>query len=758
MVRLPHPVVLMLLGVAVAAALTWVLPAGEFDRQVDPATGRRVVVAGTYHAVEAAPVGLLGTAVAVPRGIVAAAEVIAVVLLVGGAWVVVDRAGTLGRAVSALVRRFRRRGLWAIPVIAFLFALMGALENMGEEIIPLVPVLLLLGAGIGVDAIVVVAISVGAAAVGSAFGPTNPFQAGIAMKLAELPPLSGGALRLGMLLVGFGVWVLWTVRYAARNRLTPVEPASESDSGLTTRDGVILALAILPMFLYVYGALKLDWGFNELSGAFLISGIAIGLLARLGVAGTTETFLEGMQSMLPAAMMVGIARSISLVLEDGHIIDTILRWAGHPSWRGTRGGSGGADGTLPLDPSHSGSQRQRPCGVDDARPGPALRPPGSFPPSHGAGLPDRRRPDGTPRPDQRCPDGCLAGRQGPLPEMDPICIRRMDPAFACGGCWDPGGGVEPGGGWLMSGVPVAVVQAEVAPDLESGLARTASLAREAAAEGAKLVVFPETWLPGYPAWLDVCRDAALWDFPPVKAVFARMAANSVVVDGEAGKALGAIAAESGVTMVVGVIERVEAGPGRSTLYNSLLTYGPDGALLNHHRKLVPTYTERMVWGNGDAQGLQAVETPAGRVGGLICWEHWMPLARQAMHDSGEDIHVAAWPTAHEMHQVASRQYAFEGRCFVLAAGSLAYGRDLPPELEAHADRVPGPDTPVLRGGSAIIGPDGSYLVGPVYERTIILHAVLELDRVREEAMTLDVSGHYSRPDCLEFTVNRERRA
>jgi predicted amidohydrolase len=309
----------------------------------------------------------------------------------------------------------------------------------------------------------------------------------------------------------------------------------------------------------------------------------------------------------------------------------------------------------------------------------------------------------------------------------------------------------------MGSVAVAVVQAEVAPDLETGLTRTASLTSEAASEGAKLVVFPETWLPGYPAWLDVCRDAALWDYPPVKAVFARMAANSVVVEGDSGDAIAAVAVESGVTLVVGVIERVEAGPGRSTLYNSLLTYGPDGVLLNHHRKLIPTYTERMVWGNGDALGLKAVETPAGRVGGLICWEHWMPLARQAMHDTGEDIHVAAWPTAHEMHQVTSRQYAFEGRCFVLVAGSLAYGRDLPPELEPQADRVPGPDTLLLRGGSAIIGPDGSYLASPVYERVTTLHSVLELDWVREESMTLDVSGHYSRPDCLELTVHRGRR-
>lgn len=330
MFRLPHPIVLMLAGVAVAAALTWMLPAGEFDRRDDPATGRRVVVAGTYHAVDAAPVGLFQAAVAVPRGIVAAAEVIAVVLLVGGAWVVVDRAGTLGRAVRALVRRFRHRGLWAIPLVSLLFALMGALENMGEEIIALVPVLLLLGAGIGVDAVVVVAISVGAAAVGSAFGPTNPFQAGIALKLAELPPLSGAGLRLAMLAAGLAAWVGWTVRYAARNRTAPVAPAVDAGDRLTGRDALILALAILPMAFYVYGALALGWGFNELSGAFLASGVAIGLLARLGVAGTTETFLEGMQAMLPAALMVGVARSISLVLEDGRVIDTILHGLATP--------------------------------------------------------------------------------------------------------------------------------------------------------------------------------------------------------------------------------------------------------------------------------------------------------------------------------------------------------------------------------------------------------------------------------------------
>ena len=304
---------------------------------------------------------------------------------------------------------------------------------------------------------------------------------------------------------------------------------------------------------------------------------------------------------------------------------------------------------------------------------------------------------------------------------------------------------------------VAVVQAEVAPDVDAALERTAALARSAAEGGAQLIAFPETWIPGYPAWLDVCRDAALWDHQPVKEVFGRMAANSVAVPGPAADALAGIAREVGATLVVGVTERVDRGPGRGTLYNALLTFGPDGALLNHHRKLVPTYTERMVWGTGDADGLTAVDTPAGRVGGLVCWEHWMPLARQALHEAAEDVHVAVWPHAREMHQVASRHYAFEGRCYVLVAGSLMRASALPPELEPHPDRVRSPAQWVLRGGSAIVAPDGSYVAGPVYDEPCIVAAELDLGRIRQESMTLDVAGHYHRPDLFDFSPRRGRR-
>ena len=329
--RLPHPVILLIAGVAVCAALTWILPAGEYERRDDPATGRRVVVAGTFHSVEPAPVGPFAAVVAIPRGFAEAADVIGLVLFVGAAWFIVDRVGSLGRLISSLVASFGSRGLLAIPVVALFFAIMGALENMQEEIIPLVPALLVLGRGIGVNAVTVMAMSVGAAAVGSAFGPTNPFQAGIAMKLAQLPPMSAAPLRWTMFAAGVALWIAWTMWYGARNRDQDSRVGSR-DSKITrdevgpanARDFLILAIAIAPMAAYVYGAIVLGWGFNELSAGFIIAGCAAGLLGGLGVAGTTTVFFEGLQAMLPAAILVAVARSLSLVLTDGHATDSIL--------------------------------------------------------------------------------------------------------------------------------------------------------------------------------------------------------------------------------------------------------------------------------------------------------------------------------------------------------------------------------------------------------------------------------------------------
>jgi uncharacterized ion transporter superfamily protein YfcC len=333
--KLPHPIVLLIIGVALCAALTWVLPAGEYDRRDDPVTGRSVVVAGTYHRVAAAPIGPFAAAVAIPRGFVAAADVIGVVLFVGGAWVVVDRIGTLGRLIAALVSSSGGRGLIAIPIVSLFFATMGALENMQEEIIPLVPALLLLGRGLGVDAVSVVAMSTGAAFIGSAFGPTNPFQAGIAMKLAQLPQGSAAGLRWSTFAAAVALWVTWTVWHAARTRNREPEsvvPAPLThDSPIPTRtDYVIFCIAIAPIAAYVYGSVALGWGFNELSGGFLVAGAIAGLLGGLGATGTVLAYLDGMKELLMAAFIIGVARTLSLVLTDGRVIDTILNGLAMP--------------------------------------------------------------------------------------------------------------------------------------------------------------------------------------------------------------------------------------------------------------------------------------------------------------------------------------------------------------------------------------------------------------------------------------------
>ncbi len=306
-------------------------------------------------------------------------------------------------------------------------------------------------------------------------------------------------------------------------------------------------------------------------------------------------------------------------------------------------------------------------------------------------------------------------------------------------------------------ISVAIIQhAPVFMDLGASMNKALGLTEEAARGGARVVTFGETWLPGYPAWLDSCGDMGLWDHAPTKSVFARLRQNSVLVPGDETKALGELAADHKITLVIGVNERVETGPGNGTLYNSLLTFTPDGALANHHRKLVPTHTERLVWGQGDGRGMESVATPNGRIGGLICWEHWMPLARQALHLAGEQIHVAVWPTVHEMHQLASRHYAFEGRCFVLAAGLIMRAKDLPNELSTPANLCDQPDAFLLHGGSAIIGPNGRYVVEPCFDQEKIITAQLDLNAVDEERMTLDVAGHYSRPDLFDFRMREDR--
>ncbi len=301
-------------------------------------------------------------------------------------------------------------------------------------------------------------------------------------------------------------------------------------------------------------------------------------------------------------------------------------------------------------------------------------------------------------------------------------------------------------------IRVAIAQAEpVYMNKDASLSKALGLVQTAHQKNVELVAFGETWLPGYPAWLDVCPEAAFWNHPPTKQVFARLRQNSIAVPGPESDALCEIAGDLKIAIVMGVNERVDSGPGNGTLYNSILTFTAEGELGNHHRKLVPTYTERLVWGNGDGGGLNSVNSRGVRIGGLICWEHWMPLARMAMHNAGECIHVALWPTVHDLHQLASRHYAFEGRCFVLAVGLLMQRGDLPAELSPGTGPVW-----VERGGSAIIAPDTRYIAEPVFEREELIIADLDLSEIDREVMALDVSGHYARPDVFTFETRSKK--
>jgi nitrilase len=298
---------------------------------------------------------------------------------------------------------------------------------------------------------------------------------------------------------------------------------------------------------------------------------------------------------------------------------------------------------------------------------------------------------------------------------------------------------------------VAIIQAQ--PEyynLPACIEKAHDLIQEAASKRAQFITFGETWFPGYPVWLDYGRDVTLWDNPQTKDLFATLYHNSMTVPGPELESFQSLAKQLEITLVLSINERVE---GEKTLYNSLLTIGHHGNLANHHRKLMPTYTERIVWGMGDGSGLKAVDTPVGKIGGLICWEHWMPLARQAVHQTGEQIHVAVWPTVNERHQLASRHYAIEGRTFVLAAGSILPADALPDKIELQSD-----GGLLQRGGSAIIGPDGRYVAGPIYEEETILVAQLDMDMIIKEAMTLDVTGHYARPDIFDFRIIPIRRS
>ncbi|OXM85662.1 carbon-nitrogen hydrolase family protein [Paenibacillus rigui] len=304
-------------------------------------------------------------------------------------------------------------------------------------------------------------------------------------------------------------------------------------------------------------------------------------------------------------------------------------------------------------------------------------------------------------------------------------------------------------------VKVAVVQsAPVLFDKQSAMDKIADMSREAAGQGARLIVFPEVFLPGYPRGLSFGARVGSRTADGRRS-WERYWQSSIDIPGHETELWGELAKELGVYLVIGVVER-DTEYSKGTLYNSMVYIGPDGLLLGKHRKLVPTGSERLLWGQGDGSTLTVIDTPFGTIGGLICWENYMPLARTAMYAQGIDIYIAPTADARDTWQSTIRHIACEGRCYVISSNQFATKASYPADLDG-GDEIKGDDFILSRGGSAIIGPLGDYIVEPLYNQEGILVATLDLSQVTQSRFDFDVVGHYSRPDIFQLVVNHKKQ-
>lgn len=307
----------------------------------------------------------------------------------------------------------------------------------------------------------------------------------------------------------------------------------------------------------------------------------------------------------------------------------------------------------------------------------------------------------------------------------------------------------------MTVVRTAIVQATPIPlSIDAGIGAALAHVERAAAEGGEFIAFGETFLGGYPIWLDEAPGAALWDHPGSKALHAILLGQALVEDDPRLAPLQQAVDRLGVIVSIGAHFRK-----RASLYNDQLLLRP-GAPPLHHLKLVPTHGERLIWARGDGSTLDVHQAEFGAVGSLICWEHWMPLARAVMHHAQEALHVAAWPTVRETYAIASRHYAFEGRCFVLAAGTILHRSDLFDGLAAVGGDAAAydllsaiPDGQLQFGGSMIVAPDAAVLA-QAGSHSELLVADCDLAQRDTGLASLDTDGHYSRPDVFELGVDR----
>jgi len=297
--------------------------------------------------------------------------------------------------------------------------------------------------------------------------------------------------------------------------------------------------------------------------------------------------------------------------------------------------------------------------------------------------------------------------------------------------------------------PVRVAAVQAAPvwlDRAATIDKVIALTEQAAANGAGLVAFPETFVPGYPDWVWRTRP---WDHHATE-LYARLLDQAVVVGSPATTALAEAAHRLGVWLSVCVDE---LGDTSTTIYNTLLHFAPDGTLAGRHRKLMPTGAERLVWGGGDGSSLTTIATPYGRLGGLICWENYMPLARAALYAHGIDIYLAPTWDNSDVWVSTMRHIAKEGRVYVVGVTACLRSSDIPHDTPGRKDLYPDPDDWLSKGNTVIVGPDGEVLAGPLVGEAGILYADLDASRTRAARHQFDPVGHYSRSDVLSLTVN-----
>lgn len=286
--------------------------------------------------------------------------------------------------------------------------------------------------------------------------------------------------------------------------------------------------------------------------------------------------------------------------------------------------------------------------------------------------------------------------------------------------------------------------------------KSVRLIEEAANNGADIIAFPETWIPGYPLWLDSAPGAVLWDSKETKEIYKLYYDNSLEYNSNNYNILKGVADKTGVIIIMGISEKYI-----SSLYNSIIYLIPGDDNYYVHRKLIPTYTERLYWSRGDGSTMKVIKSDFGNIGALVCWEHWMPALRAYMHSQKEVLHFALWPSVHERHQIATRQYAFEGGCFTFGVGTNTTKQMLIDScntlknisIESSQSLKSVPDGILLHGGSCGVNPDISLISDPIDNKEIILYFDIETDLVIEQKLTLDTDGHYSRPDIFKISVN-----